>query len=102
MASVVGGWFTPEKLVCPECGADLLPPKPNICEHIVYYWVLGPTEHPFFEFLSPKFKIAPDDLLDSNRLVKISQEHDLKVYVFDEQDADYPTQIILGIRQVPK
>ena len=92
-------WFTHEKLDCPVCDSDLLPPKPNICEHIVFYWVLGPTDHPFFEFLSPKVQIAPDDLLATNRLPKIAQEHDLKIYALEEQDTDYPTQIILGIRQ---
>ena len=92
-------WFTREKLSCPVCDTDLLPPKPNICEHIVFYWVLGPTDHPFFEFLSPKVQIAPDDLLATNRLPKIAQEHDLKIYALEEQDTDYPTQIILGIRQ---
>lgn len=92
-------WFTHEKLGCPVCDSDLLPPKPNICEHIAFYWILGPTDAPYFEFLSPKVQITPDDLLDSDRWLKIAQEHDLKIYELEEQDADYPTQIILGIRK---
>ena len=92
-------WFTYEELNCPVCDSDLLPPKPNICEHIAFYWVLGPTDHPFFEFLSPKVQIAPDDLLDTTRLPKIAQENDMKIYALEEQGADYPTQIILGIKQ---
>ncbi|MBC8554766.1 MAG: hypothetical protein H8D23_34575 [Candidatus Brocadiales bacterium] len=91
-------WFTHEKLGCPVCDSDLLPPKPNICEHVVFYWVLGPTENPFFEFLSPNVQLAPEDLLDSGRWSKIAQEHDLKIYALEEQDADHPTRIILGIQ----
>lgn len=92
-------WFTHEKLTCPVCEADLLPPKPNICEHILFYWVLGPADPPSFEFLSPTIKLAPDDLLDTTRLPKIAQENDLKIYALEEQGADYPTQIILGVKQ---
>jgi len=92
-------WFTYEKLGCPVCDSDLLPPKPNICEHIVFYWVLGPTENPVFEFLSPIVQIAPDDLLDSDQWSKIAQEYDMKIYALEEQDADYPTRILLGIKK---
>ena len=99
MRGIKKGSFDPSKLVCPVCDADLLPPDPNICEHIAFYWVLGPAEDPFFEFILPEYTIAPDDLLDTKRLQKNTQENELKIYALEEQGADYPTQIILGVKQ---
>lgn len=100
MGVIINGSFQTSKLGCPICNADLLPPDPSICEHIAFYWVLGPTEDPFFEFLLPEHEIAPDSLLDANQLAIISKERNLQIHLLDEENADYPTQIILGIRQV--
>lgn len=99
MSRVHYGTFSATDLSCPICQTVLLPPDPNICEHIAFYWVLGPTEDPFFEFLLPEYEIAPDDLMDEGNLVKLSKKYDLQIHALDEENAEYPTQVILGVSQ---
>jgi hypothetical protein len=101
MKTLVKGTFSSTELPCPICGVSLLPPTPNICEHLVFYLVHGPVDDPFFEYLHQDFSILPDDVLETGGQKRVAEKHNLAVYVLDEEDADYPTQIVLGIRQDP-
>jgi hypothetical protein len=98
MGEVLSGSFQVSKLICPVCKVDLRPPNPTICDHIAFYLVHGPADEPFFEFLHPDYELSTDKILSTGSLKRISGKYEFDVYVLDEEDANYPTQIILGLR----
>jgi len=99
MQTIHYGIFNALDLCCPICRTGLVPPEYDRCEHIALYWVHGPADEPFFEFVLPEYGVLAEDLLDSEKLQTLAEDLRLQIQVLDEQGADYPTQIILGIKQ---
>jgi hypothetical protein len=99
MSTIIEGSFTSHEFSCPVCGLNLVPPVTKYCDHIAFYCVVGPVDDPFFEYQAAEIVLTMDDILSEEKLLNIQEENGLSIHKFTEQDAYYPTEIILGIKQ---
>ena len=98
MKQIIKESFGGDDLHCPVCGHSLLPPVQYYCDHIAFLCVQGPVDDPYMEYLAQGTKLNVDDISSKKKLVKVGDEKGLSIYELTEQDAHYPTIIILGVK----
>jgi hypothetical protein len=97
MTKINKGSFTSESLTCPICDVSLIPPVAKYCEHIAFYCVHGPVDDLIVEYHVDGVDLDIDSISTNKNWLEVGSEYNLSIYKFTEQDAYYPTTIILGI-----
>jgi hypothetical protein len=97
MARIIEDTFDKEDLRCPVCGLSLVPPVQEYCDHIALYCVQGYLEDSFIEYHVDGISLDIDNMSSDEKWLEVASEYTLSIYKFTEQDAHYPTTIILGI-----
>ena len=97
MNKLLEGSFTRDELGCPICGFNLLPPVHEYCEHIAFYCVQGPVDDPFMEYQVEGINLEIENMSSDKKWLEVGSEYALSIYKLTEQDASYPTTIMLGI-----
>ena len=97
MPNIIEESFTGGTLACPICGLRLIPSASKYCEHITFFCVQGPVDDPFIEYQVDGVNFDIDSISSNKKWLEVGSEYALSIYKFTEQDAFYPTTIILGI-----
>ncbi len=97
MAEIIEGSFTGDTLACPICGLKMAPPVSKYCDHIALYCVKGPTDDPFIEYQVDGLNFEIENMSSDKQWLEVGTEYALSIYKLTEQDAYYPTTIMLGV-----
>ena len=97
VTKIVEKMFTGGELGCPVCGQSLVTPVQEYCDHIAFYCVHGPVDDPVIEYQADEIELDLDKISSDKNWLEVGSNYALSIYKYIEQDAYYPTTVILGV-----